>query len=93
MLKPRACERNGDGYNINLKLSVMGNNYGLIDLTENELKEQNGGFCPDVLIMLFTPTIEGFYGFMKWVREGIHEQLSLSFKICKIIYYGKFWNN
>lgn len=48
----------------------MGNDYGLIDLTENELREQNGGVFPMLLIRLFTPTIEGFYGFINGFREG-----------------------
>jgi hypothetical protein len=47
----------------------MENIYGLIDLTDNELKEQNGGF-PILLIRLFVPTIEGILGFSSGLKEG-----------------------
>jgi hypothetical protein len=42
----------------------MENNYGLIDLTENELKEQNGGFFLNP-IQIFNP-----FAFFRGLIEG-----------------------
>lgn len=41
----------------------------LIDLSENELKECNGGFVL-LVIKLFIPTIKGILGFGEGVKEG-----------------------
>ena len=49
---------------------VMEKDYGLVDLTEKELKERNGGFFPVLLIRMFVPTIEGIFGFINGLREG-----------------------
>jgi len=47
----------------------MGNEFGIIDLSENELKECNGGFVM-LVIRLFIPTIKGILGFTEGLKEG-----------------------
>ena len=48
----------------------MEKDYGLIELSENELKEQNGGVFSMLLIRLFVPTLEGVFGFRDGLRDG-----------------------
>ena len=48
----------------------MEKNYELFDLNENELKEQNGGFFPMLLIRAFVPTIESVLGFINGFNQG-----------------------
>ena len=57
----------GRNSNVILKNKVMETNYGLIDLTENELKENNGGlsFSP---IWLLDPRDP--FAFFRGLREA-----------------------
>jgi hypothetical protein len=53
-----------------LKKLVMKDNIGLIDLTEVELRENNGGFIRMLVISAFLPSIERLKGFIEGLREG-----------------------
>ena len=43
---------------------------GLVALSDNDLKQCNGGFSVMLVIRLFIPTIKGILGFEEGVKEG-----------------------
>jgi hypothetical protein len=50
-------------------MKVMENNFDLIDLNEDELRECNGGFVM-LIIKIFTPSVKGIIGFFDGLKEG-----------------------
>jgi hypothetical protein len=47
----------------------MENKFGLTELTENELKECNGGFVK-LIIACFMPSVKRILDFIEGVKEG-----------------------
>jgi|NGEPerStandDraft_6_1074524.scaffolds.fasta_scaffold20467_3 hypothetical protein len=52
-----------------LKLILMKNEFGVIELTKNELIECNGGMVM-LIIGLFLPNFERFVDFVEGAKEG-----------------------
>ena len=48
----------------------MVNSCRLIELTENESKEIDGGTFPMLIIKLFMPSLEGIFNFQEGLRDG-----------------------
>ena len=67
MLKPRARKKNGGKVLILQKMNVMEKNYGVVELTQDELKQQNGGlfFSP---LLIFDP--KDAFAFFRGLRDA-----------------------
>lgn len=48
----------------------MEKNYGVIDLNENELEENNGGAFPMLIIGALIPRIDRIIDFLDGLKEG-----------------------
>jgi hypothetical protein len=61
--------KKGGSFMNHLKMIFMKNEFGVIELTNNELNECNGGML-QLIITLFIPNFKNFQDFIQGAHEG-----------------------